>query len=521
MRALPPALRRSPLLVAFGLFAVALGLWSFATPLWASPDEFQHVYRAFATVHGDVYIEPEPVLAGTGGVVHVPNEWEFGRRSTKCFMYMPWMTAECAGPLTGDRTLVRIGSTAARYNPVYYLAVGWPSLVVSPEHAPRGMRLASSVVSAWFLAWAVTSALVTRRPRLSGAATLLAITPMVVFMGAVVNPNGLEISAALACWVSLFVLLANPDAADGVRAVLLRRAALSAAALVLTRALSPLWLAVIVVIGLVIASRPQLRSFLRGAALGWVGLVAAASIGAVVWTELARTLVLNQLTHPLHYSLVQRLGFAWGGWAKQARMWRGSVGNLGWLDTQLPPQVVVVWTAAALVIIIGALVFGTWRWRVGIGLALVATIFLPVLLEALNWNTSSSVWQPRYSLPLTVGVVAVAGIALAQAEFRSGRFPLAAGLLAVCAATWTNVYGFTFALVRYVAGLGNAFSLTGGWQPPFGAVTLTALSAVTWLGGSAALYWFAARATGLRPTTTLARELSLTRPAPVSPPHRE
>ena len=65
MGALPPALRRSPLLVAFALFAVALGLWSFATPLWASPDEFQHVYRAFATVEGHIYIEPEPVLAGT------------------------------------------------------------------------------------------------------------------------------------------------------------------------------------------------------------------------------------------------------------------------------------------------------------------------------------------------------------------------------------------------------------------------------------------------------------------------
>jgi Predicted membrane protein (DUF2142) len=490
--ALPPrGLRRSALLVAFGLFAVALGSWSLAMPLWASPDEFQHVFRAYATVRGHVYIEPEPVLAGTGGVVQVPREWELSRRDITCYGAMPWVTAACAAPLNGDRTLVRVGSTAARYNPVYYLAVGWPSLVLSPEHSLHAMRLAGSVLSAWFLAWAVTSALMTRRPWLSSSATLLAITPMAVFMGAGVNPNGLEISAALACWVSLFALLSNADVSDRVGTVLIRRTAICASAMVLTRALSPLWLAVIVSVGLAIASRRQLRSFLRRAALGWVGLVAAMSVAAVAWTHAAQTLTLNQLTNPTHYSLPRRLELAWGGWARQGYMWRGTVGNLGWLDTQLPPQVVYVWTAAALVIVVGALLFATWRQRLSLGLAIVLAIFLPVLVEALNWNASGPVWQPRYSLPLTAGVVAIAGIVFAQAGVRLGRFGVAAGVLAVSAAVWANVYGFVFTLVRYVAGLGNPFSLTGNWQPPVGAIPLTALSAATWLAGAAALFWFA------------------------------
>lgn len=489
-RVLPPGLRRCPLLVAFGLFAVALGSWSLATPLWGSPDEFQHAYRAFATAHGHLYIKPEPVLAGTGGVVNVPREWELSRRTIACYGGRPSISAECAAPLNGDRTLSRRGSTAARYNPVYYLAVGWPVLVFTPEHSPYAMRLASSVVSAWFLAWAVTSALMTRRPRLSGAAALLASTPMVVFMGAVVNPNGLEICAALACWTSLFALLTSADVSDRVRAVLLRRTALAASATVVTRALSPLWLAVIVAIALIIASRRQLGWFLRGAALGWVGLVAAVSVAAVAWTYAARTLTLNQLPNPPHYPLGQRLELAWGGWTRQGEMWRGTVGNLGWLDTQLPPQVVWVWTAAALVIIVGALALAAWRPRLSLGLAIVTTIFLPVVLEALNWNTSGPVWQPRYSLPLTVGVVAIAGIFLAQADFRPGRFGPVVGVLTLCAAVWTNVYGFVFTLVRYVTGLGHPFSLTGGWQPPVGAVPLTALNAAAWLAGATALYWF-------------------------------
>jgi hypothetical protein len=513
MTALPPGLRRYPLLVAFGLFAVTLGSWSLATPLWGSPDEFQHVYRAYATAHGHLYIQPEPVLAGTGGVVHVPREWELSRRTIACYGGKPWISAGCAPPLNGDRTLVRRGSTAARYNPVYYLAVGWPSLVFSPEHSPYAMRLASSVLSAWFLAWAVTSALTTRRPRLSGAAALLAITPMVVFMGAAVNPNGLEISAALACWVSLFALLTSAEVADRVRTVLVRRAALAACAMVVTRALSPLWLAVIVAVGLAIATRRQLRSFFRGAALGWVGLVAAVSVAAVAWTHVAQTLTLNQLKNPPHYSLEQRLGFAWGGWTRQGKMWRGTVGNLGWLDTQLPPQVVYVWTAAALGIIVGALLVTTWRPRLSLGLAVVISIFLPVLLEALNWNTSGPVWQPRYSLPLTAGVVAIAGIFLAQADVRLGRFGLVASVLAICAAVWANVYGFVFTLVRYVAGLGNPFSLTGDWQPPLGAVPLTALNAAAWLGGATALYWLASRLGG-RPQAEPRWQLSrATRPA--------
>jgi Predicted membrane protein (DUF2142) len=513
MTALPPGLRRYPLLVAFGLFAVALGSWSLATPLWGSPDEFQHVYRAYATAHGDLYIEPEPVLAGTGGVVHVPREWELSRRTIACYRGKPSISAGCAAPLNGDRTLTRLGSTAARYNPVYYLAVGWPSLVVSPERSPYAMRLASSVLSAWFLAWAVTSALTTRRPRLSGAAALLAITPMVVFMGAVVNPNGLEISAALACWVSLFALLTSAEVSDRVHTVLVRRAALSACAMVVTRALSPLWLAVIVVVALAIAARRHLRSFFRGAALGWVGLVAAVSVAAVAWTYVAQTLTLNQLKNPPHYSLAQRLELAWGGWTRQGKMWRGTVGNLGWLDTRLPPQVVYVWTAAALGIIVGALLVATWRPRLSLGLAVVIAIFLPVLLEALNWNTSGPVWQPRYSLPLTAGVVGIAGIFLAQADLRLGRFGLVASVLAIGAAVWANVYGFVYTLVRYVAGLGNPFSLTGDWQPPIGAVPLTALNAAAWLGGAAALYWFATRLGGCPQAEPLWQRSQAPRPA--------
>ncbi|MFL6127893.1 MAG: DUF2142 domain-containing protein [Mycobacteriales bacterium] len=508
MTALPPGLRRYPLLVAFGLFAVALGSWSLATPLWGSPDEFQHVYRAYATAHGHLYIEPEPVLAGTGGVVQVPREWELSRRNIACYGAMPWISAGCAAPLNGDRTPVTVGSTAARYNPVYYLAVGWPSLVFSPEHSPYAMRVASSVLSAWFLAWAVTSALITRRPRLSGAAALLAITPMVVFMGAGVNPNGLEICAALACWVSLFALLTGADVSERVHTVLLRRTALSACALVVTRALSPLWLAVIVAVGLAIASRRHLRSFFRGAVLGWVGLVAVVSVAAVAWTHVAQTLTLNQLKNPSHYSLEQRLEFAWGGWTRQGKMWRGTVGNLGWLDTQLPPQVVYVWTAAALVVIVGALLFAAWRPRLSLGLAVVITISLPVLVEALNWNTSGPVWQPRYSLPLIAGVVAIAGILLAQADFRLGRFGLVASLLTICAAVWANVYGFVFTLVRNVAGLGNPFSLTGDWQPPVGAVPLTALNTAAWLAGATALYWFVSGAGLAGPARRALRSLA-------------
>jgi Predicted membrane protein (DUF2142) len=523
MTALPPALRRSPLLVAFALFAVALGSWSLATPWWGSPDEFQHVYRAYATAHGHLYIEPEPVLAGTGGVVQVPREWEISRRTIFCYGGRPSVSASCAAPPSGDRTLSRRGSTAARYNPVYYLAVGWPALLFAPEQSPYAMRVASSVLSAWFLAWAVTSALLTRRPRLSGGAALLAMTPMVVFMGAVVNPNGLEISAALACWASLFALLTGADVPDRVRGVLMRRAALSAGAMVVTRALSPLWLAVIVAVAVVIASRRQLRSFFRGAALGWVGLVAVVSVAAVVWTYAARTLMLNQLTDPTHYSLGQRLGLAWGGWTRQGMMWRGTVGNLGWLDTQLPPQVVLVWTAAALVVLVGALVCAAWRPRLSLVLALLTAVLLPVLVEALNWNTSGPVWQPRYSLPLTAGVVVVAGILLAQADVRLGRWALAIGLLALAAAVWANVYGFVFTLVRYVTGLGKPFSLTDGWQPPLGGVPLTVANAAAWLVGAAALYWFAGRpdrrpdgraddSPDAEPQLSLTRELSPVEP---------
>ncbi len=118
-----------------------------------------------------------------------------------------------------------VASTAARYNPLYYLAVGSPSLLAGPAHASRLMRLLSAALSALFLSW--HSPRRYRAPTSIAASTvLLAATPMVLFLGAAINPNGLEITAAICSWTCGNLALAAPDPLV-CKALLRRRPSLS------------------------------------------------------------------------------------------------------------------------------------------------------------------------------------------------------------------------------------------------------------------------------------------------------
>ncbi|TAM94986.1 MAG: DUF2142 domain-containing protein, partial [Rhodanobacteraceae bacterium] len=177
--------------------------WALATPVWGSPDEYQHAYRAYAAVRGEVYVKPVAAVVGTGGYVDVPRGWIRSQFSIACYAGTGTRSPACLPPLTDDDTPVRIPSTAARYNPVYYLWVGLPSLFMPASDALLGMRLASAALNAFFLAWAISAAMAARQPAIVTGATLMAITPMIPFLGAAVNPNGLEITSALCCWVAL------------------------------------------------------------------------------------------------------------------------------------------------------------------------------------------------------------------------------------------------------------------------------------------------------------------------------
>ncbi len=478
---LHPALRLRWLALFFVLMFAAMVGWVVATPIWGSADEYQHAYRAYAAARGALYVKPEAALLGTGGYVDVPLGWKKSQYSIACYAGHALGNPACLPPLTNDATPVRLPSTAARYNPVYYVLVGLPSLTFSPSRALYGMRLASGALSAFFLAWALSAAMTVRRPRLAASAVLLAITPMVVFLGAAVNPNGLEISAGLACWVCLALALRLDRGRS--RSVLLRRAAISACAMVVTRGLSPFWLLVIAVVLVVFLGLRQRAKLLAPDLLKWSAVVAAAVIGALLWTVLAKALDIGHLGPPTHYTLAHRLDLAWGGFDRQRFLVYGYVGNFGWLDTPLPHSILLPYLAVVTVFVASALILGRWRERAGIALLAVAVFAAPIVLDALSWNkVGAGVWQPRYTLPIEVGLVVLAGLAL-SARLRSSRLSawFVPVVLVVCIAA-TNIAAFVKCLSRYVVGPMHPITLSGGrWQPPLGAWTNTIVESGAWV----------------------------------------
>jgi hypothetical protein len=92
---------------------------------------------------------------------------------------------------------------------------------------------------------------------------------------------------------------------------------------------------------------------------------------------------------------------------------------------------------AGLIVLGGALFLGLFaverRDRLVVGTALTLAVAVPVALQTMTYSTSGAIWQGRYGWPLSLGVVALVGIALDSAP----PTRRATSLLAVCGGlTW-------------------------------------------------------------------------------------
>ena len=108
--------------------------------------------------------------------------------------------------------LVRATTYVGLYPPLYYAIAGLPTLLWSSGSAIYLMRALSALVAA--LLYGLTLAMIARwsRAPLLLSALGLALTPLVVFLGGVVNPSTLEIAAAAATWTAgLLLVLDHAD----------------------------------------------------------------------------------------------------------------------------------------------------------------------------------------------------------------------------------------------------------------------------------------------------------------------
>ena len=492
-----------PLLLVWLALSVLSGLWSIATPISAAPDEPAHFIKAASVVRGQFIGKSSPA----GSVVQVP-EYIARTQAVTCFAFHPEVTAACspADPSPGD-AIVDATTTAGLYNPVYYVLTGWPSLLFHDATGLYAMRIVSDILSSLFLAIGAVQLLSLRRRMLPLLGFAVAVTPMMLFLDGSENPNSLEAAAALATFVTMYMVVRHHDP----RLLPARAMAVlvTAGIGVTMRGLSPLWIAIALFAPLTLLRADTAKDLVRSKWV-WVttAVLAAAAAFAIVWilatNSLGSAFVADGNAAVPGTGATPAAGFAviLFGTFDYAK---GLVGVFGWLDTPSPLAVFFAWAGffGALFLVSVAVTRG--RSRAMVLSAVGALVVLPPVLQAVYIHNGGIIWQGRYGLPLFVCVV------LTMALLTSEQLPeLAVGTaraLAITVATaWTlsQFYAFATALRRYAVGLTGslgAFLRDPSWSPPLGVLpSLVLFGVVAGVCGAALVLTSTARTSAPTPT---------------------
>ncbi|MDH6111016.1 hypothetical protein P3T36_005920 [Kitasatospora sp. MAP12-15] len=461
--------KRYTWLVAFlGFFFLAAG-WALAAPFDGTPDEGEHVVRAYGVASGDFAPAPTTAGLGTGAFQTVPASLV----RVNCWFFHPDTTAACAVPPGGSTHLVKTPTRAGRYNPVYYLVVGWPLLLWPTMKGVLAARLVSAALSAAMLAIAADSAVRWTRHRVMLAGVLAAVTPITLSLAGAVNPNGLEIAAGVALSALLIPILLDPEVP--LRRASLVQVAVVGAVLMFLRALGPLWCVAIVGILLVPTHRALLDRLWRSKPARWAtGAIVAAGLFGVAWTVIMKASQLAVLKLGPTYGFQDILRFEffnrWGNYVNEM------IGVMSWLDTDLPGPVYTIWYMVLGVLVVGALAFGTRtdRWRMFAFFAV--TFGVPTVSEIMTVNQYGFAAQGRYMLPIAVAMPIFGAFVLGHRRVLNEKH--SAGLtrlVAVVVVTLQLVF-LWWTMLRWQIGQSVMMAdthlnpLAGTWHPEVGSL---------------------------------------------------
>jgi len=490
----PQRFRTAPrffFLSVFALLVVILGCWTYASPLVAGPDEQAHLIRAYALDHGQIGTPtnpPDKVRVD----FNVPTSVYYTKIYPGCWQFIDTHPATCTLPWDTSTTPIITNDYVGHYPPLYYSLVGLGSFY-SPE--PPGlyaMRLLSGVLSATMLALAAYVIARWGRRRSMVMGLYVAITPLVYFLGSVVNPSGFEIATAICIWTMLCVIAldyrGNPPrslvALLGVVSVIFT----------LIRGLSSFWLFLAALVFIILMSPRQVIALVktRRDVQYLIGALVASGTVAATWILTQGTLNVLPVGYPVppKAGMVEVVKLV----LKQVSFWvRQCVGVLGWLDTVFPHFVYQTWYFLVPVLFLIALIRAQWSQRLALCVVGGLAIVVPIAIVARQAHVLGIVWQGRDSMPLTVGIVILSAALVGRP---GSTLPLArlAMMATVCAIALVNMVAFYSNLKRYAVGRHGPrlfFLHNQGWSPPTGqvptlvvfglATTLLAALLVTWI----------------------------------------
>jgi hypothetical protein len=298
------------------------------------------------------------------------------------------------------------------------------------------------------------------RPRVAIVGLAAAVTPMGVFMASVVNPNGLEIAAAIATWATAILMLS--EACTPSSAVAWRFTA-AASVLALQRGASAVWLAVIVSLALWAFGSRSAISRWRPVVAWQQGAVLSASLAAALaWVAAVGGLTMvpaGGADASASWTEVFRVSFG----RLEHDILREMIGVLQWRDISVPAPVYVFWLILVGSLLVAALGVAGRRTRGAFVVLFMGGFLGPVAYETLHGELGSF-WQGRYSLPVMVGIPLLAGATLANAG-KAMSLPTRHLLAGVAIGHLATLF---WVLHRNTVGIGGPFWFFGQeeWSPP-------------------------------------------------------
>ncbi len=492
-------------LLVLGWYAVLVVVWAMTNPPFAAPDEAAHYLRAVGISDGsllgrrahlsgpglDVKLviprEPSPLqlvwVNQAARAVAVPPG--LSPEGFNCEVREPRASAACTRHASSNRSTVQEITSVGTYQPFPYLL---PAAVLRIDaHAAGSLRLTRLATIAMWLALLAVAIYALWDDALGGASLsglLVAVTPMVVFVGSSLNGSSLEVMGSIAFFSALLSVARHRGERPGATRPLLAAGA-SGLVLGLSRSTGPLW----VVLGLLLAALASDSRHLRRQ------LASSRPAALVAGGCILLGLVLNRYWEAL-YGPHAPVSVLPGGAALRAGVsslihtQAGLIGNFGYLNLLLPYPLTVVWWLLALALVIAGLRRGERCARRTLILAAILTVLIPVYLEAAVLRNTGWGLQPRHYLPF----VALLPILAFEAIRRGGWAPAHARRLfvvLVAATAGMQVWAWWINARRYAVGSGGPFWFVGRarWSPPLGwvpwivvlvcaGVALTALTAV-------------------------------------------
>jgi Predicted membrane protein (DUF2142) len=505
-----PAERR-PWWVLFGLLVAASAVWAMALPLMSGTDEPDHATRAAAVVRGSwfgVRWTPRYIADYHSVRVPAPESYLAAHEAGLCWTFKgePRRTlydesvretlqppSEPCPEMTGSQRETSVPTSQYHGQPLYYLAVGLPTLVAPAATGGYLMRLAGAALCSAFLASGLVSLRRLRTPALATLGAAVVLTPTVLYLAATVNANGLEISAAFSAWAGLLALLVGVDATGPADRRLVARTGLALMAFVLTRGLSPFLGALVLLFAVAAAPPGRVRDLLRQRPVRrWSIAVLVAFVASAAWAAHIR----NRFPEPpepgngLDYALGE---VSWWG--------REMVGIFG-TTTVAPPALLAVLWLVVLGVVVGLGWSSTSRRLRALG-ATVAVVGFGMLVTGEGFHVPANVvWQGRHVMPVLIGAV----LLVTAGARRAGRpaaidagtpsqprhLRLGPPVLAVLVAL--QVWAFTYALRHYLVGRDGPanpleFLFDSDWAPPLLPAWAYVVLLTASLGVLAAVLW--------------------------------